>query len=50
MEYSVKSDAWSFGMLCWEVLAEEEPHKNSDALEIGLAIRYETIRPSYIRC
>jgi predicted Ser/Thr protein kinase len=39
MEYSVKSDAWSFGMLCWEVLAEEEPHKNSDALEIGLAIR-----------
>jgi serine/threonine protein kinase len=34
-EYSKMSDVWSFGILCYEILAGKEPHADANPTEIG---------------
>jgi hypothetical protein len=44
-EYSVKSDVWSFGILAFEIIAQEEPHTKSDPIQVGRFIRDEGRTP-----
>jgi len=43
--YSTKSDSWSFGIVVYEIIAREEPHKNEDILNVGAKIRDEILTP-----
>jgi predicted Ser/Thr protein kinase len=45
-QYSAKSDAWSFGILMFEVIAQQEPHLNEDPITVGRSIRDEGKTPS----
>jgi len=36
---------WSFGILAFEVFAQQEPHSKSDPIQIGQLIRNEGLTP-----
>ncbi len=36
---------WSFGVLMYEVVAQQEPHTNADPIEIGRLIRDNGVTP-----
>jgi serine/threonine protein kinase len=44
-QYSTKSDVWSFGILMFEVLTQQEPHADQDPITIGRKIRDEGLTP-----
>eukprot|EP00029_Vermamoeba_vermiformis_P001200 TRINITY_DN1136_c0_g1_i1.p1 TRINITY_DN1136_c0_g1~~TRINITY_DN1136_c0_g1_i1.p1 ORF type:complete len:969 (-),score=158.75 TRINITY_DN1136_c0_g1_i1:37-2943(-) len=39
LSYSPQSDVWSFGCVIYEIIAQQEPHANTDVLTIGIKIR-----------
>jgi Eph receptor A1 len=43
--YSKKSDVWSFGIVVYEIVAECEPHKDRDTIEVALEIRDRHLTP-----
>jgi serine/threonine protein kinase len=45
-EYSFASDVWSFGIFCYEVIAEQEPHADLDVLDAGVRIRDQHLTPT----
>jgi serine/threonine-protein kinase TNNI3K len=45
-EYSFATDAWSFGIFCYEVLDEKEPHEKLDVLDAGVKIRDTNLTPT----
>ncbi len=44
--YSTHSDVWTFGIVMYEVLAQQEPHLDKDFLEAAIRIRDEGLTPS----
>jgi hypothetical protein len=38
-------DVWSFGILAFEIIAQEEPHTKSDPIQVGRFIRDEGRTP-----
>jgi serine/threonine protein kinase len=44
--YSKKTDVWTFGILVYEIVAQCEPHKNKNVLEIAVAIRDHGLTPT----
>jgi len=44
--YSKKTDVWTFGILVYEIVAQCEPHKNKNILEIAVAIRDHGLTPT----
>jgi len=45
-EYSEKTDVWSFGITCFEIMAEEAPHEGMDPLDIAIKIRDTGFTPT----
>jgi serine/threonine protein kinase len=43
--YSKKSDVWSFGIVVYEIVAQCEPHKDRNILEVAVAIRDRGLTP-----
>eukprot|EP01118_Nematostelium_gracile_P019969 TRINITY_DN94_c0_g1_i1.p1 TRINITY_DN94_c0_g1~~TRINITY_DN94_c0_g1_i1.p1 ORF type:complete len:869 (-),score=231.30 TRINITY_DN94_c0_g1_i1:60-2339(-) len=43
-KYSLKSDVWSFGVLCWETVNQTTPYKQLDAFQAGVKVAYEGLR------
>jgi serine/threonine protein kinase len=43
--YSKKSDVWSFGIVVYEIVAQCEPHKNMNVLDVAVAIRDHGLTP-----
>jgi serine/threonine protein kinase len=43
--YSKKSDVWSFGIVVYEIVAQEEPHTDVNPHEVGLLIRDQHLTP-----
>jgi serine/threonine protein kinase len=44
-QYGSPSDTWTFGIVCYELWAEKEPHDGEDLLSIGIKIRDMGITP-----
>jgi len=43
-KYSTKSDVWSFGIFCWEVLNNSDPFPDLDAFQAAAKVAYEGLR------
>jgi len=43
--YSRKSDAWSFGIVVWEVCTQETPHLGMQLIDLAVKIRDQHISP-----
>jgi len=43
--YSKKSDVWTFGIVVYEIVAQCEPHKNKDVIDVAVRIRDEGLTP-----
>jgi predicted Ser/Thr protein kinase len=37
--YSKKTDVWTFGVVVYEIVAQSEPHKDKDIIDVALKIR-----------
>jgi len=44
--YSKKTDVWMFGIVVYEIVAQCEPHKNKNVLEVAVAIRDHGLTPT----
>lgn len=42
-KFSEKSDVWSYGIVVWEIVAGQLPHRGVDRLELPLMIRNECV-------
>jgi predicted Ser/Thr protein kinase len=46
LQYSTKSDVWSFGIVVYEIISRNEPHIDVDPLEVAVKIKNEAYHPS----
>jgi predicted Ser/Thr protein kinase len=46
LQYSTKSDVWSFGIVLYEIVSRNEPHIDVDPLEVAVKIKNESYHPS----
>eukprot|EP01116_Phalansterium_solitarium_P009574 TRINITY_DN2378_c0_g1_i1.p1 TRINITY_DN2378_c0_g1~~TRINITY_DN2378_c0_g1_i1.p1 ORF type:complete len:838 (-),score=246.88 TRINITY_DN2378_c0_g1_i1:323-2836(-) len=42
--YSWASDSWSFGVVCWEVIARKPPYENLDPVQAASRVAYQDLR------
>jgi hypothetical protein len=45
--YSQRSDVWSYGVLCWEIVAREDPYPDMDALQVASRVVFNGLRLQY---
>jgi len=45
-EYSKSSDCWSFGIVCFEILARDKPYANLSAVDAGLGVANKNLKPT----
>jgi serine/threonine protein kinase len=43
--YSKKSDVWSFGIVVYEIVAQQEPYTGMNIFEVAVAIRDRGLTP-----
>jgi serine/threonine protein kinase len=43
--YSSKTDVWMFGCCVYEILIQQEPHLNGDAIQVAIKIQNENLTP-----
>jgi serine/threonine protein kinase len=46
LQYSTKSDVWSFGIVLFEIVSRSEPHIDIDPLEVAVKIKNDSYHPS----
>eukprot|EP01119_Soliformovum_irregulare_P012713 TRINITY_DN3318_c0_g1_i1.p1 TRINITY_DN3318_c0_g1~~TRINITY_DN3318_c0_g1_i1.p1 ORF type:complete len:621 (+),score=139.58 TRINITY_DN3318_c0_g1_i1:106-1968(+) len=44
--YTESVDVYSFGILCWELVTRDEPHKNTPPFQVVFAVGTQGIRPA----
>ncbi|PRP74687.1 protein kinase, TKL group [Planoprotostelium fungivorum] len=44
MEYSKKSDVYSYGVTCWEILTGEEPYADLDSVQVAIRVTTKGLR------
>lgn len=45
-QYSTKSDVFSFGVVVWEIISNEEPYGSTSAVEVAISVTTQDLRPS----